>query len=106
LQRIEQLNEVVPEHERYAGAMNYHPIFRMDGTRYWFDLSMETFVAIDSSFRHHFVEALQRTKPFLVHEAIVERASFDPSQQQRLQQFLADNYEKPPDGPLYVRKNP
>ncbi len=106
LEKIERLIHVIPEHERYVGSMEYHPIFRLDGTRYWFDLSMETFRVLDPSFQHDFVEELQRTKPFLVHEAILEKAGFDPAQPERLRQFLAAHYEKPPDGPLYVRKNP
>ncbi len=105
LDRLRQLDRLVPVNETYAGAMGFHPIFRRDGTRYWFDMGMQTFLKVDPSFRHDFAEEIMKTKPYLVQEGIFKKADAMPGGRGALVQYVNTHYSKIDGAPLYVRKS-
>ncbi len=104
---INQLNQVIPRNETYAGPMVNHPIFREDSTYYFWDIDLGTLQSIDPNFRHDFVAEFKKRPPLVIHKEInaVIKNARDPAQFPVMDRFLQDNYQLLPNAPLYIRKN-
>ena len=104
--QMKQLMALMPAHETYVGSMNYHPIFRKDGTYYWWELDLRSMQAVDPDFAHDFIDEFKRTQPYVVEENIFKRLQFDPDQVPRMKAYLERHYQKMPNAPLWVRTTP
>ena len=104
--RARFLLKVIPPDERYLG-MESHPIFRLDGSRYWFDMNhvMRSLQLLDPTFRHDWVAELEQTRPFLLGEDVLGKADHDPEQIPTLRAFVFGHYLKVPNAPFLVRND-
>ncbi|HOW96578.1 MAG TPA: glycosyltransferase family 39 protein [Kiritimatiellia bacterium] len=104
--RARYLLEMIPPGERYLG-MDAHPIFRLDGSRYWFDMNhvLRSLQLLDPTFRHDVVQELEQTRPYLLGEDVFGKADFDPVQKPRLETYVSERYQRLPNAPFFIRKD-
>lgn len=104
--RAQKLLAAIPPGERYVG-MNSHPLFRQDGTFYWFAMNhvMRSLQLLDPAFRHDFVAEFERTRPFMMGEDVLRWVEYDPEQRPALEAFIAAHYVHLPNAPFFVRKD-
>lgn len=104
--RARHLLQAIPPNERYVG-MASHPIFRLDGSFFWFDMNhvMRSLKLLDPSFQHDFAAEFENTKPLLLGEDVFTKVDYDPDQRPRLEAYIAEHYSKMPNAPFYIRND-
>lgn len=104
---LRQANQQLPRDARYVGPMLFHPIFRHDGSRYWFEFDLRTLKMADPGFTHDFVAEFQNQKPLWVHAGFLQRVAQHSFEQAKVIKKLLDAQYQPHESlPLLVRQSP
>lgn len=101
LAKLENIKQVIPSNESYVGPIMTNPVFCKNGTYYWHDeIALEK--TRNPNFKHDFIAEFEKTKPFLVNKQFIEFIHFDPQEQQRVKEYLEQNYYSPKQLPGFL----